>query len=65
MPNVFKPRKYEDIEIVDGDSGNKVGEIRIKPSGVLWAPTGSHKWFRVDLETFAAYMEKEGTEQDK
>lgn len=63
--NIFRPRKYEDFEIVDEESGNKVGEIRIKPSGILWAPKGAHKWLGVDLKTFADFMAKTGKEQDK
>jgi hypothetical protein len=62
--NEFKPRKYEDLEIVDG-GGNKVGEVRVKPSGVLWKPKHSRSWFGIDLKTFAAYMEANGKEQDK
>ena len=32
--NSFRPKKYEDHEIVDSD-GNVVGHIRVKPSGIL------------------------------
>ncbi len=38
--NNFKPRKFEDFEIVDPD-GLVVGHIRVKPSGVLWARANS------------------------
>lgn len=62
--NSFTPRKFEDFEILD-QNGAKVGEIRIKPSGILWAPKGSHKWFRVDLEAFADFMTQKGTPQKK
>jgi hypothetical protein len=62
--NQFAPRKFEDFEILDS-SGIKIGSIRVKPSGILWGPKGSHKWFGVSLETFAAYMKKHGKEQDK
>jgi hypothetical protein len=62
--NVFKPRKYEDFEILD-DNGNKVGEVRVKPSGVLWKPKHARDWFGVDLKKFAAYMEANGKQQDR
>ena len=62
--NSFAPRKYEDFEIVDA-MGNKVGEIRVKPSGVLWAPKGAHRWHGVSLKTFSEFMEKNGKEQEK
>jgi hypothetical protein len=62
--NQFAPRKFEDFEIVD-DHDTRVGFIRVKPSGVLWAPKGSHKWYGVSLKTFAEYMEQNGKEQGK
>jgi len=62
--NQFAPRKFEDFEIVDGEN-QKIGGIRVKPSGVLWAPKGAHKWFGVDLKTFATFMETNGKEQKK
>jgi len=62
--NLLKPQKYEDFEIVDGET-KRVGAIRVKPSGVLWQPKGKHGWFGVDRATFAAFMEKNGKEQRK
>jgi len=62
--NSFVSRKFEDFEILGSDK-KKVGEIRVKPSGVLWAPKGAQKWYGVDLATFAAFMEKNGKEQGK
>ena len=64
MPNEFRRPQFHDHEIIDGD-GNKVGDIRVKPSGVLWAPKGSQKWYRVTLEQFAVWIEQNGTKQDK
>jgi hypothetical protein len=62
--NKFAPRKFEDFVIVD-DVDARVGWIRVKPSGVLWAPKGARKWFGVDLATFAEFMEKKGKLQRK
>jgi len=62
--NQFASRKFEDFEILDGDT-HKIGQIRVKPSGILWAPKNAHKWFRVDLKTFANFMEEKGKEQKK
>lgn len=62
--NQFNPRKYENFEILDGDS-KKVGEIRVKPSGILWAPKGSKRWYRVDLKKFAEFMEQNGGRQNQ
>ena len=62
--NSFKPKKYEDFEIVDA-GGKAVGAIRVKPSGILWSPKGKHNWLGVSLVAFAAFMEKNGKEQEK
>lgn len=62
--NNFRPRKFEDHEIVDGDA-KVVGHIRVKPSGVLWAPANSKAWYGVKLKEFATFMEENGKRQDK
>jgi len=62
--NSLRPRKFEDFEIV-GDDNRVVGHIRIKPSGVLWAPSNAKVWYGVSLSEFAAYMEQNGKKQDK
>lgn len=62
--NKFSPRKFEDFEILNKNN-HRVGFIRVKPSGVLWAPKGSRRWFGIDLKTFADYMEKNGKQQAK
>jgi hypothetical protein len=62
--NSFRPRKFEDFEIVDDDN-KVVGHIRVKPSGVLWAPTSAKVWYGVSLKEFAEYMEQTGKKQDK
>jgi len=65
MPgNQFTPKRFEDFEILD-EAGGKVGDIRVKPSGVLWSPKGAHSWFKVDLDKFRDWMEKNGTKQKK
>ena len=62
--NNFKPQKFVDHEIVDSD-GEMVGTLRVKPSGILWSPKDAKKWRRVTLENFAAFMEENGTFQEK
>lgn len=62
--NNFRPRKFEDHEIVD-DANRIVGHIRVKPSGVLWAPCNAKRWFGVSLTEFAAFMESNGKLQKK
>lgn len=62
--NSFYPGKFQDHTIVDGD-GKVVGHVRVKPSGVLWAPVNSKVWYGIGLKTFAAHMETNGKKQKK
>lgn len=62
--NKFRPRKYEDFEIVNGDE-KVVGHVRIKPSGILWAPSNAKMWHGVSLAAFAKFMEKSGVKKKK
>ena len=62
--NNFRPRKFEDHEIVDGE-GKVVGHVRVKPSGILWAQANSKVWYGVRLGEFAAFMQENGKKQQK
>lgn len=62
--NEFRPKKYEDFEIIN-DAQRVIGHIRVKPSGVLWAPSGSKVWYGISLDEFSSYMEKKGKKQKK
>jgi hypothetical protein len=62
--NSFRPRKFEDFEIVDEDH-SVVGHIRVKPSGVHWSPKGGKLWYGVSLRRFAEFMEENGNRKEK
>ena len=62
--NSFRPRKYEDHEIVD-DNNKVVGHIRVKPSGIHWSPKNGKDWYGITLSEFAAYMEANGRKKTK
>jgi hypothetical protein len=62
--NSFRPRKFEDHEIVD-DKSKVVGHIRVKPSGILWSPKNGKDWYGISLNEFSSYMEKNGKKQNK
>jgi hypothetical protein len=62
--NSFRPRKYEDHEIVDA-SNKVVGHIRVKPSGILWSPKNGKDWYGVSLAAFAKFVEENGRKQEK
>ncbi|MBI2827012.1 MAG: hypothetical protein HYX69_20235 [Planctomycetia bacterium] len=64
MNNRFDPEKYYDHKIVDG-TGAVVGHIRVKPSGVLWAPKNGKVWHGLPIEKFGELMEREGKTQKK
>jgi hypothetical protein len=61
--NSFHPTKHADFTIVS--RRHRVGHIRLKPSGILWAPLHSKVWYGVRLAKFAKYMETEGRRQKK
>lgn|GEM_PF-1302052 len=62
--NSFRPRKFEEHEIVDGQN-KVVGHVRVKPSGILWSPKNRKDWFGVSLDAFAEFMEANGKKQSK
>jgi hypothetical protein len=62
--NSFRPKKYEDHEIVDADN-KVVGHVRVKPSGILWAPRSGKDWYGISLAEFSQYMEANGKKQTK
>jgi hypothetical protein len=66
MNNSFAPQKFQDFKIVAGRRTLRtVGHIRVKPSGVLWAPKDAKVWYGVSLAKFAAWIEQNGQAQDK
>ena len=62
--NSFRPRKFEDFQIVDANM-NVVGHNRIKPSGILWAPKHSKVWYGISQKKFAELLEEHGRKQKK
>lgn len=62
--NRFSPEKFYDFKIVD-DKDQVVGHVRIKPSGIHWAPKNSKKWYGVPLDQFDAWMKANGARKVK
>ena len=60
----FKPKKFEDFEIVDAEQ-HTVGWIRVQPSAVKWAPKDAKVWYAVLLDKFTKFMEANGTRTKK
>jgi hypothetical protein len=59
--NKFKRAEYHDEEIIDGD-GRLDGTIRIKPSSVMWKPSGSRMFYSVRLAKFKEWIVSKSTE---
>jgi len=53
--NSFRSPEHIEATIVDG-TGSVVGKIRIKPSGILWKPSGAHKYYSVPWTKFADWI---------
>jgi hypothetical protein len=64
MKNRFYPEKYYDHSIVD-EEGITIGHIRVKPSGILWAPKDAKVWHGLSLKRFATFCERHGKKQQK
>lgn len=62
--NRFNPEKYHDFTIVDGND-KVVGHLRVKPSGIHWAPKNAKLWYGVSIEKFGKLMEEYGTRKAK
>jgi hypothetical protein len=62
--NSFRPKKFEDHEIVD-EYGKVVGHVRVKPSGILWSPKNGKDWYGVSLAEFAEFVVTNGKKQAK
>jgi hypothetical protein len=62
--NRFGPEKFHDFRIVDNDN-RVVGYVRVKPSGIHWAPKDAKKWYGVSIDEFGAWMETNGERKSK
>jgi hypothetical protein len=62
--NRFSPEKFHQFRIVD-ENNQVVGHVRVKPSGIHWAPKNAKIWYAVSIEKFALYMEGNGSRKTK
>lgn len=54
--NSFKSPDHREETIVVIETGAVVGTIRVKPSSLLWKPTGQHKFYAVSLDKFTSWI---------
>jgi hypothetical protein len=59
-----EPISYDHV-ITDANGAGKIGELRIKPSSILWKSKGSHKYHSKSLDDFVAWIQANGNEVDK
>ena len=58
MAKYFGARKFEDFQIKE--NRRVVGTLRVKPGGLLWAPSRSRRWYRIGMDAFSTYMQEHG-----
>ena len=63
--NKFLEAVCYDHVVVSADDNSKIGELRIKPSSVLWKPKSAQKYHSVSLDDFAEWIVKNGKLVDK
>ena len=56
MAKYFNFPESQDFPI--NDENGKVGELRVRPSGILWKPKNAKQYYRVSIEEFADYAEE-------
>jgi len=62
--NTFQSPKFYEEKILD-ESGELIGTIRVKPSGVLWKPKNARKYFSVTLDKFTEWITSEAANARK
>ena len=58
--NQFAGPNFLEETIIE-QAGNKIGVIRIKPSRVLWKPSGERKFYSITLDRFVEWITKRRT----
>ena len=53
--NRFASPNFLEETIIE-QAGSKIGVIRIKPSSVLWKPSGEHQFYSVTLDRFIGWI---------
>ncbi len=56
----FKAQTACDHEIQAPDGGGKIGELRVKPSSILWKSKGQQDYRSISLDDFIKWIEAEG-----
>jgi hypothetical protein len=52
----FKAPAYQELKIQD-EKQRLIGELRLKPSSILWKPANAQKYYAVPLDVFREWIE--------
>jgi hypothetical protein len=57
------PEFDETVFVTEDEDGRKtvIGHLRVKPSSIMWKPTGARKYHRVSLQKFIDWITDEET----
>lgn len=62
--NKFEQPQHMQGKIL-GPAGRLVGTMRIKPSSVLWKPSGAHDFYAVPLDRFTEWIKSPKTQAER
>jgi hypothetical protein len=52
-------------ETITGQRGEKIGVIRIKPSSVLWKPSGERQFYSITIDHFEKWITSKRTDAER
>jgi hypothetical protein len=59
--NEFAAPNYTEETIVNTNTRELIGKVRIKPSGILWKPKSQQKYYAVTLDQFDGWITNPAT----
>ena len=61
----FQEQTACDHKIVEAENGTVIGELRVKPSSLLWKSKGEHQYRSVGLDDFVVWVKGAGKPASK
>ncbi|MFZ3244455.1 MAG: hypothetical protein WBE47_02170 [Candidatus Acidiferrales bacterium] len=61
----FSEQNACDHKIVHATDSHAIGELRVKPSSLLWKPKGQHQYYSATLDEFTDWIMENGKLVDK
>jgi len=63
--NDFKRPKFVDHVLVKAGTDERVGTIRVKPSGVSWKPKSGKRWLTIKIPRFEELAMEHGKKKQR